>query len=111
VDAEQAAPGQTIQARVDVTDPDGDPLKIEWVLSGEVKKPSVGGGYEDPAPEYRDAIVDGGGKDNREVQVKMPQEPGTYRLFVYARDRHGNGAVANAVLRVTGGGTSPTPAP
>jgi hypothetical protein len=98
VNIEQATPGQTIRASINVSDPDGDPLKLKWVLSGEVKNPSVGGGKEDPAPEYPDAII--GGSD-RAVQVKMPTEPGTYRLFAYARDGHGNGAVANAVLRVT----------
>jgi hypothetical protein len=99
VETEQAAPGQTLRATVDVTDPDNDPLTLQWVLTGEVKKPSVGGGKEEPAEKYDDAIV--GGKDDRTVQVKMPQEPGTYRLFVYARDGRGNGAVANTVLRVT----------
>jgi hypothetical protein len=107
VDVEQTAPGQMIRASVDVSDPDGDPLKLNWVLSGEVKNPSKGGGHEDPGTVYADAIVGGGGGE-REVQVKMPQEPATYRLFVYTRDGHGNGAVANAALRVTKDAASST---
>ena len=99
VETEQAAPGQTLRATVDVTDPEDDPLTLQWVLTGEVKKPSIGGAKEEPAEQYGDAIV--GRNGDRTVQVKMPQEPGTYRLFVYARDGRGNGAVANAVLRVT----------
>jgi len=99
VSAEQAAPGATLRASVDVTDPDGDPLAIKWVLTSEVTKRSVGGAHEDPGAEHADAIA--AGKDDREVQVKMPREPGTYRLFAYARDGKGNGAVANTILRVT----------
>ena len=45
--------GQTLRASVDVSDPDGDPMALKWVLTGEVKKPSVGGGKEDPAAEVR----------------------------------------------------------
>jgi len=99
VDTDQASPGQTLLATVNLSDPDGDSLAVKWVLSGEVTKRSEGGAKEAPAPEYPDAIVNA---DEHKATVKMPQEPGTYRLFVYARDGHGNGAVANTALRVTG---------
>jgi hypothetical protein len=98
VETDQASPGQTLRATVNLNDPDGDPLAVKWVLSGEVTERSEGGAKEAPAPEYPDAIVNA---REREAKIKMPQQPGTYRLFVYARDGHGNGAVANIPLRVT----------
>ena len=102
VDAEQPSPGQTVHASVKLSDPDGDQLTVKWVLAGEVTKRSEGGGHEAAAPEFPEAIVKAA---EHEADVKMPAEPGTYRLFVYARDGHGNGAVANTVLRVTAGGS------
>jgi hypothetical protein len=97
VDNEQASPGEVVHATVELNDPDGDPLAVTWVLTGEVKKRSEGGAKEKPATTYPAAIVS---SDDHQAQVKMPEEAGTYRLFCYARDGHGNGAVANAVLRV-----------
>jgi hypothetical protein len=97
VDKEQASPGEVIRASVELSDPDGDPLSVTWVLTGEVKEHSAGGAKEKPAADHAQAIVCA---NEHEAQIKMPDEAGTYRLFCYARDGHGNGAVANAVLRV-----------
>jgi hypothetical protein len=98
VETDQLSPGQTVRATVKLSDPDGDPLAVKWVLSGEVTRRSEGGAHEDGAAQYPESIVS---SSEREAQIKMPQQPGTYRLFIYARDGHGNGAVANTALRVT----------
>jgi hypothetical protein len=97
VDEEEPARGEVIHAKVHLSDPDGDPLAVKWVLTGEVKERSTGGAREKPAAMYDQAIVS---SNAHEAQIKMPQEAGTYRLFCYAQDGHGNAAVANAVLRV-----------
>jgi len=97
VDNEQVSPGGVIHASVALSDPDGDPLTVTWVLRGEVKEHTEGGAPEKPGQIYPNAIVSA---NEQEAQIKMPEEAGTYRLFCYARDGHGNGAVANAVLRV-----------
>jgi hypothetical protein len=97
--SDDVAPGQTVRVALKVEDPDGDAVKVEWVLSGETKKHGVGGSHEDAPPTYPEAIVRG---DEHGVELKMPAEPGVYRLYAYARDGHGNGAVANTVIRVKG---------
>ena len=97
VDKEDASPGEMVHASVQLSDPDGDALSVRWVLSAEVKEHGEGGAPEKPGQIYDQAIVSAG---DHEAQIKMPKEAGTYRLFCYARDGRGNGAVANAVLRV-----------
>src|SRR5439155_3465812 len=46
VEKEQASPGEVIHAAVQLNDPDGDPLSVTWVLTGEVKQHSIGGAPE-----------------------------------------------------------------
>jgi hypothetical protein len=93
----RAAPGEKIDARVDVKDLEGDPLSYEWVLQEEVAKPSVGGDREEPPTAIDGAVtVTGEGR----ASVKMPTKPGAYRLYVYVRDGHGGAATANVPLLV-----------
>ena len=37
---------------------------------------------------------------DHDAELKLPAEPGTYRLFVYAHDGHGNAAVANVPIKI-----------
>jgi len=97
VDKQEASPGEVIHATVKLSDPDGDPLSVTWALSGEVKQHSVGGAHETAGTIFDKAIIQA---DEHAAEVKMPREAGIYRLFCYARDGHGNGAVGNTVLRV-----------
>jgi hypothetical protein len=50
-------------------------------------------------PDIEGAILKGGVEGAR---VRMPREPGAYRLFLYAYDDHGNAATANVPLLVKG---------
>ena len=97
VSSARAAPGQTLQATVAVKDPENDPLRYEWVLQEEVAKPSTGGDRE-VVPPVLEGAVSGG--DDGTVDVKMPEKPGPYRLYVYVRDDHGGAATANVPLLV-----------
>jgi hypothetical protein len=97
VSAQRAAPGQTIQATVSVKDLENDPLRYEWVLQEEVAKPSTGGDREVVPPVIEGAVSGG---DDAAVDVKVPDKPGPYRLYVYVRDDHGGAATTNVPLLV-----------
>jgi hypothetical protein len=90
------APGATIDAELDVTDPDGDPLAVTWDLRKDVSgNPNVGGDREEPTPPIAGAVISTEGKTAR---IRIPAAAGEYRLFAYARDGHGNAATANLPL-------------
>ncbi|NCC51793.1 MAG: hypothetical protein EOM20_11310 [Spartobacteria bacterium] len=98
------APGETITATVDVTDPDGDPLEIKWMLRRESGQYMTGGDRQNRQPEFPDAIVKAEGPS---VEVKMPEKKQGYRLFAYVYDGNGNAAVANQPLLVEDAYTYP----
>lgn len=92
-------PGAVVQARLDATDPENDPLKVRWVLQRDADALGTGGDAESAPPEFPEAIVKA---ELQQAQVKLPEEGGGYRLFAYVIDNHGGGAVANIPLRVKG---------
>jgi hypothetical protein len=94
---DQVAPGPTIRASLAISDPEGDPLTVQWLLRAEVSKYSSGGDREQAPPEFPSAIV---ASDRSGATVKLPEAGGGYRLFAYVRDGHGGAAVANAPLFV-----------
>ena len=104
----QAAPGATIQASLEVTDPENAPLATQWVLQSDPATFHTGGGGEAAPPTYPDAIV---ASDGKSVTVKMPPDGGQYRLYAYVRDSRGGAAVANLSLDVPGGPAPPPAAP
>ncbi len=106
VGSDQVSPGATVEATIAVSSPGGDPLKVEWLLSGEGKHLTAG--EAEPAPStYTTAIVE---SDAKHAKVKMPEYGGNYRLFAFVRDTHGGAAVANVPLLVKGGADAPVPA-
>jgi hypothetical protein len=94
---DQVAPGATLRATLAATDPEGDPLTVQWLLRAEVSKPSSGGDREPVPPEFPAAIVN---SDRTGATVKLPDLVGGYRLFAYVRDGLGGAAVANVPLLV-----------
>lgn len=91
----EAAPGERIKVSLKVNDPDGDALKVRWVLHDEVKKRGVGGSTEATLDSYPNALLSG---TDTGALVKLPNAPGAYRLFVYVTDGKGNAAVGNVPL-------------
>ena len=89
--------GQTIKASVEAASPSQRPLQITWELRHETEVHGEGGSYEPPTKQYADAIV---AHDGGNVTVKIPDEPGVYRLYVTARDDKDNAATANVPLQV-----------
>jgi hypothetical protein len=88
-------PSQTATVKVQVSDPQGDPLTHEWILMQEVETRSQGGHFEATPEALALQII------NSEIQAgyvemtfKAPAEVGEYRLFNYAHD--GKNKVGNA---------------
>ncbi len=95
------APGAAVAATLDASDPEGQPLAIEWVLFQEMDEFESMGDFRPTPPTFPEAIRPAG---EGKVNVTMPQRPGNYRLFAYVRDASGGAAVANTPLRVSGEG-------
>lgn len=94
-------PGEVFEATASVEDPESDPLRVEWKLVGEAERFQTGGDAEDATPEFPEAIVK---SDGGRVRVKLPDEQGKYRLFVYVYDdAHMGAAIANVPLLVDDG--------
>ena len=92
-------PGARLQVSAVVTDPEGGPLRTRWVLRPESGEYLTGGDFRPVPPDIESAILAG---DIDGAQVRMPREPGAYRLFLYAYDEAGNAATANVPLLVKG---------
>ncbi|MEL7022703.1 MAG: glycoside hydrolase family 2 TIM barrel-domain containing protein [Pseudomonadota bacterium] len=88
-------PGSTLTATVDID----AAVELEWVLYPETADYLTGGDYRPALIAVDDAIVDA--QENR-ARVRVPDEPGFYRLAVYARDGNGKAATANVPIRVLG---------
>ncbi len=98
VDGETAvAPGATVTASVGVVDPEGGEVSIQWALRAESGDYNTGGDFREPIADIEGAIVD---PDGATVTVRMPDDPGPYRLFAYAFDESGHAATANIPLLV-----------
>jgi hypothetical protein len=89
-------PGAAVQASWKAADPDGDPLKVEWVLQAEGTYGS-GGATEATPTTFAEAIRR---SDPEGVTLTMPEGGGGYRLFAYARDGRGGAATASLPLHV-----------
>ena len=95
------AAGEKLDCAVDVSDPDGDPLRITWELRPDVAdNPNVGGDWEPAVEPLPDAVLttrDAG----RVAEIQLPAKAGKFRLFVYAHDGRGNATTANMPLLVS----------
>ncbi|WP_234051648.1 MULTISPECIES: glycoside hydrolase family 2 TIM barrel-domain containing protein [unclassified Xanthobacter] len=84
------------QLRVNATDPDGDPLKVEWQVMAESTAPSLGGDPEPVPPSFPEAVHEAGPN-----MVRIgPLQPGAYRVFVTVRDGRGAAATGNVPILV-----------
>lgn len=84
--------GETYQAEVDASDPDGDTLRYEWEVREESLAQTEGGDDED-VPTLIEGIIEDASAPL--ISLTAPLEPGAYRLFVYVYDGQGSAAHAN----------------
>jgi len=96
---DQVKPGDTVTAAVEVTDPSGRPLKIDWRLYNEQSTYNVQGTGGSAGATFADAIAENGGKT---VSVKMPASGGVYRIYCYAHNDKNGAAVGSLPVKVSG---------
>ena len=97
--ASEIEPQATIAITLKVTDPEKDPLKVRWKLQKESEVFGEGGDAEAAPPDFPNSIL----KSNLQgAEIKLPQDSGSYRVFVFVTDDHGGGATANVPVRVKG---------
>ncbi len=89
-------PGASLEASVDVADPDKDVLQFDWLIQPEQNERLSGGQDEKRLEEIRHAISGSGPK----VKVTVPTVPGNYRLMLYIHDGQGKAATGNIPFRV-----------
>ena len=91
--------GDVMHASWTASDPDGDSLKVDWILRRDSGLNDTGGEDQPDLPEFADTVVKA---DTQSADIRIPAGGGKYRLFAYAHDGKGNAAVANVPLLVDG---------
>lgn len=96
----EVKPGATVRVKLAAGDPEGDPLAVEWTLTGDAMSYETGGDVR-PSPRHWSGAIMSSGPHGAEL--RMPKRPGRYRVSVLVRDGHGGAAAANRPLRIDGG--------
>jgi Glycosyl hydrolases family 2, TIM barrel domain len=87
---------QSVQARVTVTEPDGDPMSYVWEILQDPPQPDLKGAQEEREPRVGTPQM----STTPTLNVTAPAQSGQYRLFVYVRDGKGHAGTANIPFRV-----------
>ena len=99
-------PGARVRVRAAIADPEGKMIRVRWALRRESGDYATGGDYRPMLPDIEGVVLEG---DEEGARLRMPAEPGPYRLFLYAYDVAGNAATANLPLLVKGEVRTPMP--
>ena len=102
----QFDPGDEVRVRAVIADPEGAAIRVRWVLRRESREYATGGDFRPVPPEVQGAVLEGRADGAR---LRMPKDPGPYRLFLYAYDAAGAAATANLPLLVKGTVRTPMP--
>ncbi|MEO1035979.1 MAG: glycoside hydrolase family 2 TIM barrel-domain containing protein [Pseudomonadota bacterium] len=92
-------PGDEIEASLVASDPEGDDLRATWVLRPDSNDVLTGGDFRAEPPEIVGAVQD---NDIASATIRMPEEPGDYRLYYTVYDQYGKAATSNVPLKVKG---------
>jgi len=92
--------GSEHNASVRVSDPEDDELTYEWIVRRESSDKQHGGAFERAPEDVPGCVISGAGSDS--VTIRLPMEPGNYRLFVYVRDGQGGAGTANIPFQING---------
>lgn len=97
VGSAKAAPGSEMKVHLAASDPDGDPLTLEWVLKTEATELGSGGDAEAVQQVIPGAVV---ASSLTGATLRLPTEQKGYRLFVFIRDGKAGAATANVPILV-----------
>jgi hypothetical protein len=92
-------PGSDVRVRTEISDPEGAAVRARWVLRPEPDDFNTGGDFRPNMPDIGNAVLE---SDVDGARIRVPDDPGPYRVFVYAYDDAGNAATANVPLLVKG---------
>lgn len=84
--------GSKSTAKLFMSEPDGDPLIVEWVMLREVKERSQGGAHEAEPDGIQLEVLS---EKDGELTFITPSETGEYRLFAYVLDGRNKAGTAN----------------
>jgi hypothetical protein len=90
--------GDTIQVDLDIIDPEGDSVQVQWSIRGEAKEFFTGGDATILPLELDGLIVE---SSSRGASLVIPSG-GIYRLYMTATDGQGGAAAANVPFQVEG---------
>jgi len=100
VDGEtRVKPSAEVQVRAVINNPETSMIKVRWVLSRESGEYDTGGDFRPMSSGIAGAILEANAEGAR---VRMPDEPGPYRLYLYAYNAEDRAATANIPLLVEG---------
>jgi hypothetical protein len=94
---DRTPPGTRMSLTADISDPDEDTLRVEWRVVRETTDRRMGGDAEQAPPEIPSRVIS---SDASSAIIAAPEEPGAYRIFVYAFDESGNAGTSNLPFRV-----------
>ena len=89
--------GGLFTVRMHATDPDGDVLAYEWIVTEESNDIRTGGDKESEPLSVPGLVVH---TENGQAVIRTPDRPGNYRLFATVRDGKGSASAENLCFRV-----------
>ncbi|NNE43787.1 MAG: hypothetical protein HKN12_06245 [Gemmatimonadetes bacterium] len=92
------APGETVEVALDIADPEGAPVAVQWEVRGEAAEYLTGGDAQ-AVPLALDGVITESSPTGATLQIPGG---GIYRVYMTATDGTGGGAVANLPIKVDG---------
>lgn len=93
----RVSPGAEYEVHLTVAHAEVDSLAYEWTVTSESTDRRTGGDVEAVPADHPECIIR---QDGARATIRMPAQPGAYRLFVYVRDGHGGACSENIAFQV-----------
>jgi hypothetical protein len=89
--------GTPVSARLTASDPEGQPLEVDWVLMADASSMVTWGDFQETPTAFPELIEE---STATSLRCRAPSRPGIYRIYGYVGDGDGGAAVANVPFRV-----------